>query len=370
MRRHPRPCGSRALFPVALVALSATAPTQTFIVDANNGPGTSFTSLNTAAATVPSGSVLLVRPGTYIDLQIAGKGLAIVGEPGVQVGLTLALTISGTSASQRVLIRDLALSVPTFGIGLITCNGCQGPIVLERVAKSASSPPGPLRILSCAQVSLADCGQFTMYPSTAAVTIAASNVVLSRCNATTPVGTTIDVSGSALQLLDCQITAGAGAGLQLNGGDVRLLGNTAINAGSSVALAGTGNVVADPAVTISGGVGGGIALTTRPQAFVAATGGAVGTTATATLGGAPGNLGVLFVGELGPRLAIPGVQFDAWLQPATIVSAAAGVLGPPLTASFAVPPNPLLHGSAFCWQGATLSPAMGIELTNPGPLLP
>ena len=48
---------------------------------------------------------------------------------------------------------------------------------------------------------------------------------------------------------------------------------------------------------------------------------------------------------------------------------AAGVLGP-LAASFVVPANPLLLGSAFCWQGVTFDPAVGLELTNPAPLLP
>jgi hypothetical protein len=361
------------VIPVAIgtaLLVLADVPAQTFVVDANNGPGTSFTSINAAAAAVPSGSVLIVRAGTYAGMSILGKAMTVVGEPGavVTVGVQSPLVIANTSASQRVVVRDLTLQ-RTIGdaTASIVCQSCQGPVLLERVARGPSSPPGPLRVVFCAQVSLSDCGLFQVYPFGTNVSVSGSHVVMQRCDSVTPLGTAVEVQNGSLQLVDCLVYGGNA--LTLDSASVRLPGGGAVS--GAVTTSSTATIVNDPSVAIPpNAVAPGVTVVTRPQAFVSATGGAIGTTATATLRGAGGYLGVLFVGELGPRLSIPGVQFDAWLRAGTFVSAAAGVLGPPLSASIAVPANPALLGSAYCWQGATFDPSVGLELSNPAPFLP
>ena len=66
------------LFLFAVAALPIAA--QTYVVDVNNGPGTNFTTLQTAITTVPAGSTLLVRAGNYFEsLDIDGKSLSRLG---------------------------------------------------------------------------------------------------------------------------------------------------------------------------------------------------------------------------------------------------------------------------------------------------
>lgn len=54
-----------------------------------------------------------------------------------------------------------------------------------------------------------------------------------------------------------------------------------------------------------------------------------------------------------------------WLQPAGFVPLALGGLALPLTASVAVPNNPLLLGPLYGWQGVAFDAASGIDVTNP-----
>jgi len=63
---------------LAIAALAFPIRAQTFIVDAANGPGTNFTDIATAAATVPDGAVLEVRAGNYGSFAITSKGLTVL----------------------------------------------------------------------------------------------------------------------------------------------------------------------------------------------------------------------------------------------------------------------------------------------------
>src|SRR5262245_50640672 len=68
-----------ALVPTIL----ALVPTI-WIVDASNGPGTSFTNLPPAVAAAASGDTILVRDGSYSAFTVSGKALTIRGA-GAQV---------------------------------------------------------------------------------------------------------------------------------------------------------------------------------------------------------------------------------------------------------------------------------------------
>ncbi len=369
--------GLRALVLVAC-ASSPAAPAQIFVVDANNGPGTHFTSIAAAAAAVPSGSVLQVRTGNYQSVTITGKALTILGEPGAHVfGFSSVLSISGTAANQAVHVRGLTLT-SAFGGVVVACAACQGPVVLERVVQSTQFLPGTaygeLRIAQCDHVLLTECGLFVRTSPPAAVTIVDSDVVITRCKASAS-GTAVDVANSTLQLVECQVTGATGSNptVRLASSAVRMVGPSWLHSSGPLAFGGTGTVVLDSAVSIVGGIGANVAVTTRPQARVVATNGALGTTAAATLQGPPGHLAVLCLGALGPPVSVPGVQFEAWLLPGSFVPVAAAVLtptAPSVAFGVVVPSNPLLLGTACCWQGLTYAATVGFELTPPAPFLP
>lgn len=82
--------------------LAASLPAQTFIVDANGGAGSQFTSISAA---VPDGATLLVRPGAYLAFTISGKGLSILAEPSVYVlGTT---TVQNAASASPVALPGL-----------------------------------------------------------------------------------------------------------------------------------------------------------------------------------------------------------------------------------------------------------------------
>ncbi|MCA8950161.1 MAG: hypothetical protein KDE27_11710 [Planctomycetes bacterium] len=149
---------------VTVAFLQAGLLAQTFIVDAGNGPGTSFTSLVAAAAAVPDGAILLVRAGAYAGFQSAAKGLVVLGEPGVTI--TGAIQLGPTSAAQAIVLRDLDWAVPTTSqTTLVTLTRCDGPVLLERITTPAyPCGLGPatncaiaLSAESCRQLAVRDC---------------------------------------------------------------------------------------------------------------------------------------------------------------------------------------------------------------------
>ena len=97
---------------VLFALLAAAVPAQTFVVDANNGPGTNFTTIGAAIAAVPDGAVLRVRAGHYVEssLVIRGKSLAILGDGGVDIEVPALPhpTIELLGPQQSVVLRRLA----------------------------------------------------------------------------------------------------------------------------------------------------------------------------------------------------------------------------------------------------------------------
>lgn len=110
---HPRLLRASRVGAAAL--LSGFAHAQVLIVDASNGPGTSFTSLTAAVAAAPDGAVLRVRAGRYSAFTLQAKGLAVVGEEGQEVRIgTLpgdrSIEVIGTAAHQPVLLKNLVFA--------------------------------------------------------------------------------------------------------------------------------------------------------------------------------------------------------------------------------------------------------------------
>src|SRR5690606_8078705 len=144
------------------VLLSLASAAQTFVVDAENRPGTDFTSLVAAIAAVPSGSTLLVRGGRYFESpEIQGKALAIVCEPAATVLLPLggAAVIRGLAAQQNVTIRDLILIAnsnnPSFSARLSAIDA-DGLVLLDGV-RGAGAAGVTLVARNCARLSARRC---------------------------------------------------------------------------------------------------------------------------------------------------------------------------------------------------------------------
>jgi hypothetical protein len=357
---------------------------QTFVVDAAGGPGSQFTSIATAVGAVPDGAVLLVLPGTYAPFTIAGKGLTILGQSGVEISgaffAPCTITIGSTSATQSVVLRDLAMRVPFGGPHLLSCSNCQGLVMVQRVTMDQTYGfPGELRAQQCRQLYVEQCGPFTGSagggPTNIAIDLVASDAVFVDSDAQRGIGYALQAKGGIVQVVD-GVWAGGGLGgpaIVLTNTSLRLAGNTALTGYSGafgITIAGTGTAVVDPSVTLVGTVSSSVNFTLAGQGVVTAAGGTLGTLATATMRGPTGHLGVLYLGHAGAPTPIVGFQHDAWLAPGSLVAGAVAVVGPPLTSSLAVPMNPLLRGTVYAWQGATFDATAGFAISTPALFTP
>src|SRR5690606_7564270 len=244
------------------VLLSLASAAQTFVVDAENRPGTDFTSLVAAIAAVPSGSTLLVRGGRYFESpEIQGKALAIVCEPAA----TALLPLGGAAAQQNVTIRDLILiansSSPSFSARLSAIDA-DGLVLLDGV-RGAGAAGVTLVARNCARLSARRC-EFRGSRS-ASVEVEGGNACFESCwlgraeGANGQVG--LRQSGGTVQLVDCQVDGSqpllgiSGPAVDTNG-SLRVLGNSVLRGGAfppaALAIAGTGTVRLEPSVQLFG----------------------------------------------------------------------------------------------------------------------
>lgn len=358
--------------PLAIVSLTAVGIAQTYVVDAAGGPGSQFTSIAAAVAAVPSGAVLQVRAGVYAPFQIVGKGVTILGQSGVQISdvvfAPVTITVSGTSPSQSVVLRDLFLRVPLGGPHRVECTNCQGPVFIQRLGMDTFyGGARELRAQTCGQLFVADSGPFASSFGGVAMEVIGSKVVFQNCvSQSGSVG--LQANTSQVQIADCTLIGLPAMGLSASA--VRIAGASTLPQGLGPTITGSGSVVADPSVVLGGSVASTVGYVVAGQGTVAATGGTLGTLANATMHGPAGHLGVLYLGSLGAPQPLAGFQHEAWLAGGTGVACALGVFGPPLTCSLLVPANPLLSGSVFVWQGATYDPATGFAASIPALFTP
>lgn len=138
--------------------------TQTFVDDAFTGqshgaalsfshgavtPGTvyfginAFATINDAVAHTAAGGTVYIAKGSY-GASLVDREVSLVGDGnGVAdtvIGATLTIAASGSSASQRLLVRDLRVSNPA-GDGIVL-TGSQSYLTLERVSASDNARTG------------------------------------------------------------------------------------------------------------------------------------------------------------------------------------------------------------------------------------
>lgn len=375
---------ANALVPVLLALAAPGAAAQTFVVDANNGPGTSFTTIVAAVAAVPDGAVLQVRAGHYASFAIHAKSLAVLAEPGVTFGETYtgSIAIANLAASQRVVVRGLRSALGnTNGLAVVQCSNCSGPVLIEEVRLGLG---GSLRleVTNCAQVHVVGCwftgtgNPFGGSSTSSALTIV-SSIFVGGVAPSALAGSGFVQNGGSVQMTDVTANGGfggltpSGNGVAMNGGTLRLSGTSSLIANTlpsplgGLAIAGTGVVRLDPAVQLVG-VAPVIAPTIAATAVAmpsvrSMASGALGSSASASMTGPASDAGVLLLGTTAPPLAIPG--WDP-LEIDNGVVMALGMLTTPVTATVLVPSVPALVGSPFGWQGVTIDPAGSIAVGN------
>jgi hypothetical protein len=113
-------------------------PAQTtWIVDANNGPGTSFTDIPPAIAAATDGDTVLVRSGTYTGFS-TGKALKVIGEGSVGRPPTVLppVIITGLAQGKTFTAANLYVdmsSAPYFPLYQVELVENRGRIHLQNV---------------------------------------------------------------------------------------------------------------------------------------------------------------------------------------------------------------------------------------------
>jgi hypothetical protein len=355
MWSHPR-----SLLLASGLLLVGTAGAQTFVVDANGGPGSHFTSLPAAVAAVPDGAVLIVRSGVYQSFVLVGRGLTILGEPGARIVSNLPTTIQGVPAHRMFAMRGV-----DGGVGAtpsrIDCHSCAGPVLVKDVAYNVLVTAN-----QCAQLALDSC---TLAASNApAAVFSNSSVVAIECAFTTTFATTtIDMTASTLQLVRSSVSGGfAGNAITVQGGSLRVGDFCIVDvvAPTTFAVAGTAVLRRSPGI-LFGPCAPGITITVAPQPTIVPDASTLGGALSTVVLGPTGDVGALFVGPALSPTPIPGFVDAAWLDPNQAIPLALLPIGGWGAYSTTLPANPLLRRQLFGWQAVVLGAASGVVMTSP-----
>jgi hypothetical protein len=141
---HRTPVRPAASLVLAL-CLAAVLPGQaTWIVDASNGPGTNFTTIQAAVNASAPGDKIFVKSGLYVENVVIDKGITMVGWNATTYPMSLppnpyAAAIQGTLGIinvdnfQTCVISGLNVvpnGTPGISVGILNSRG---PIVLDRI---------------------------------------------------------------------------------------------------------------------------------------------------------------------------------------------------------------------------------------------
>lgn len=377
-------------FAAFLTTSTALLAQATFVVDPANGPGTNYTALQAAVNAVPSGSILLVRPGTYPKTLIDGKGLTILCDAGVTASATLDwyLQIRNTTTSQPVYVRGLR----PVGATAFEVTNAAGPVCIDGQGASPQVTGIPIyqspTIQSSAQVAVRG---FTLRYVSPTIVVG-SKVVFEQCtfhgqaqvwfapNAYVGPAAALSSTNSVVQLVNCSAFGGVGTSvpgsaaitldqtsfLRVTGSGQQMVG------GNVAAFAGPGTVRIDPTMVVgtpatSGGTVIASLAMSRVLASDAPPGGSLGATRYAT---SPDAF-FLLIGVAAPAVVVPFVPLPVWFDPAAFAVHAAGI-GPTATGfatTLPVPNTAALRGAQFVWHSLDLTPSGSWDLSSPSPTI-
>lgn len=375
--------------------ITASAASQTFIVDAANGPGAHYTDLPAAVAAVPDGAVLLVRPGHYTGFAVAGKGLSILGE-GAKITGSIALT--STQSHQGIAIRGLRWTSAQLLTGdkLLKLANCAGPVLVETLEQpartghcSACAVPTGIHATSCAQICVRDCqiGCTALFDS-CTVTIDSCQI---RGEHSSAPGNNFGRSAVVLWGSDARVcgasdlrggdgwlgglgTAFPGVGIQIFApSTVRLLdgrlqgGRWGPTLFGPLGSANSTNTRMSPRVKLVQGSTYTVSLSQTAMPSLSANSTVPGGAIHAATRTEVGDLVVLAVGLRSATASVPGFVDGFWLDPVAHVFQAIGVqqASAPVTGTINVPNWPGLVGQQLVWHAACFGPVTGQQNSNP-----
>lgn len=371
---------------VAVSAMSGLAAQGTFVVDPANGPGTNYTSLPAAVAAVPSGSILIVRAGTYPKITIDAKSLTILCDVGVttNVAMDWYLEIRNITASQAVYVRGLR----PVGYTAFEVTNAAGPVCIDGQGASPQVTGIPIYQSPTIQASAQVAVKGFTFRYVSPTIVVGSSVVFEQCtfhgqgqvwfapNAYVGPSAALSSTNSVVQLVSCSAFGGPGttvpgrAAIELDQGSLlRVTGSgQQIVGGNVAAFSGPGSVWIDPAmVVVAPATTSGTVITSFDMSRVLATDAPPG-----------GNLGVvryanspgaffLLVGVASPSVVVPFLPLPVWFDPAAFAVQAAGV-GPTsggLAATLSVPNIATLRGARLVWHSLDLAAGGTWDLSNP-----
>ncbi len=410
---------------IALFLLASVSAQASFVVDASAGSGSQFTGIQAAVQAVPSGSVLIVRAGSYSPVLIDGKGLTILCDAGAVIAppMFLAngpfLTVRNTQPSQVVAVSGLGFGPvgAQFHDGILVENA-MGLVVLDGQGATVQPfSPGlvaTLRITNSSQVVIRDYelrGGEQLNPGGApfprfGCVVVGSSVVFESCRlrGSDSFGASdqlrsgkaaLVATNSRIELVATSVWGGNGVATTGLSGPLQLLADPAAIAsnaqlvvrGTAVqaiaggiapatatqplvqldAISGTGSLRIDPAIPVTGAVAASVLVTTAPNARLTSNVPALGGVAAATCTGASGSLIVVALGEPSLASPFPGLSDPLWLGASNSFVVDFGVASAAGEFAVAVPlPGQTgLRGIAFVWQAAQLGPFSVAALSNP-----
>ncbi len=389
MRRFP------SSLPAALLLLAAGLPAQTFVVDASNGAGAHFTTIAAAASAVPDGATLLLRPGVYGPFQIQGKGLTLLGGPGVEVANPSApaggVAIGPTSVAQPVVLRGITLTDMHQNL---TVTDCAGLVVLEDIAdgtRPAVFLPTLLTITRSPQVTMRGLNLAigSVWSVDSHIVIESSTILGVDAfygGAPRSPREAVSLQGGSLQVTGCTLEGGHGdpmiffgsnrGAIAASNAELRLRAPARLTAGHSpnmpvaAAITGNGALRLDPAVVLvshaANAIAAGITVQVLTMPAVLATSASPGGTLQAAAASPIGGFVALILGLPGPPVQVFGIPEAFWIDPATAICPAFGVpqSGAPLTAAIPLPNQPGLLGARVAWQ-AVAAEGAGLTASNP-----
>lgn len=149
MVRRSRLC---AVLVAGLFLLASRSRAQVFVVDASNGPGTDFTSLEAAIQAAPRGATLRVRAGDYVVSSATPitRGLTVIGEGNVLVALESG--VGPTTPADAVRLCNLWLHHR--GRPEVTFTDVAGPLLLDRVSGANPTMVSSFAFSNCANLQL------------------------------------------------------------------------------------------------------------------------------------------------------------------------------------------------------------------------
>lgn len=356
----------RGFLPAVLLVGSAIGQ-QTWIVDANNGPGTNFTNLQPAVNAAAPGDRILVRAGTYTPVSVF-KALTIVGSPNAVVtgsgGYSPGFLVSYLPAGTVTSIQGLHLAttgIAPMSLGVVSCAGT---VILDDVHVTLFAMFSGSADVRCNHCTFDR--QLGVYDSTCTI----DGSTLLTAPAVTAPALDLDLAAH-VELNRCTVT-GSSSAIRLDNGSSLVLrddgsGTIATSAPQPV-IAGTGQLVIDPHVVLQTAAGGPIAssvsvlLRSMPSLAIAA--GPPGGTVDVDLFGTPGDAYFEFLGFASAPLLEPLTQLHVFVLPTTLWELGTFAASGRRQTQIPLPNVPEIIGITWSWQAVVAGPTTGLALSN------